>query len=146
MTLQPIDHTYAAGSQRQPTPPPHTIVAAVARSDTDRGVALLNQAGFARDRIEVVIVEEIPRLEEPLGGTGLHRFLVRLRLSLGDDLDELEQARRELMNGHALIQVVVHGDTEQERVRTILSTPRGQAMHDFGRWTIASIDQPRVDG
>lgn len=141
-----IDHTQAVRSQHQPTYPRHTIVAAVARSDTDRGVALLCEAGFARDRIEVIIVEEVPRLEEPLGGTGLHRFLVRLRLSMGDELDELEQARRELMNGHALIQVLVHGKSEQERARTILSQPSGYAMHSFGWWSIASIDQRRVEG
>lgn len=128
-------------SQRQPAYPLHTIVAAVARSDTDRGVALLSEAGFAHDRIEVTLVEEVPRLEEPVGGTGLHRFLVRLRLSMGDELDELEQARRELMNGHALIQVVVQGNAEQEMVRTILSQQGGYVMHSFGRWTITAIDR-----
>lgn len=140
MEHQLIDHSHAAMSQRQPTYPFHKIVTAVARSDTDRGVALLSDAGFARDRIEVIVVEEVPRLEEPLGGTGLHRFLVRLRLSMGDDLDELERARRELMNGHALIQVLVHGDREQDRVGTILGQHGGYAMHSFGRWTITPID------
>lgn len=63
--------------------PARTIVAAVDRPDTDRGIALLREAGFAADRIEMLIVEEIARLEGRLGGTGLHRFLVCLRLVPG---------------------------------------------------------------
>jgi hypothetical protein len=131
MYLEPLDPPL-------PDPAPHLayphlrIVAAVARPDTDSGVTLLSEAGFARDRIEVIVVEEVPRLEEPLGGTGLHRFLVRLRLLRGDDLDELEQARRKLMNGHALIQVLVHGDEEQHRARAILSRHSCHAL----LWTV----------
>ncbi|MGI8406623.1 MAG: hypothetical protein ACR2OE_17990 [Thermomicrobiales bacterium] len=120
MEHQPIDHLHNATSQHQLTYPLHEIVATLARSDIDRAVALLREAGFARNRIEVIIVEEVPRLEGLLGGTGLHRFLVRLQLITGDEFDELEQARRELMNGHALIQILVHGEQEQDRVRTIL--------------------------
>ncbi|MGB3307436.1 MAG: hypothetical protein WBA63_14720 [Thermomicrobiales bacterium] len=104
---------------------PCTIVAAVDRPDTDHGVALLREAGFAHDRIEVLFVEEIARLEGRLGGTGLHRFLVRLRLVPGDELDELESARRALMSGRALIQVLVHGDEEQRRAQATFSRHSG---------------------
>ena len=63
--------------------PARTMVAAVDRPDTDRSLALLREAGFAGDRIEVLVVEDIARLEGRLGGTGLPRFLVRLRLVPG---------------------------------------------------------------
>jgi hypothetical protein len=114
------------------------VVAAVARPDTAQRLALLSEAGFSRERIEVVIVEEVPRLEELLGGTGLHRFLVRLRLLRGDDLDELEQARRVLMNGHALIQVLACDDEEQHRARTILNQHGSRNPHHVAVWTIRS--------
>ncbi len=146
MKHQLIDQLHNVTSQRQLTYPLHKIVAAMARSEADEVVVALDKAGFTRDRIEVIIAEDVPELGEPIGGSELHRFLVRLRLSKGDDLDELEQARRELMDGYAPIQVLVHGKTEQERVRTVLSQHTDHAMHYFGRWTIASIDQPRVEG
>ena len=132
--------------------PPRTIVAAVDRPDTDHGVALLREAGFAHDRIEVLIVEEIARLEGRIGGTGLHRFLVRLRLVSGDELDELEPARRALMSGRALIQVLVHGDEEQRRAEATFSRHseggsgsvggRGYPPRFIGRWTIAPREAP----
>lgn len=67
-------------------------------------------------------------------------MLTRLRLSSGDDLDELEQARRELGYGHALIQVLVHGDGEQDRAQAILSQHGGLALRYFGRWTITTLE------
>jgi hypothetical protein len=89
----------------------------------DRGIDALCQAGFALDRIEVIVVEEIPRLEEVAGGSGLHRFLVRLLLIRGDDLDDMELARRELMNGRALIQVAVSDFDEQCLALSVLGVP-----------------------
>jgi hypothetical protein len=86
-----------------------SVVVAMERVATCSTVSLLHEAGFSRDSVEVLLVEEVPRLEERLGGSGLHRFLVRLRMVRGDDLDLLEQARRELVNGRALIQVTVSG-------------------------------------
>jgi hypothetical protein len=96
------------------------VVVAMERVSTYSTVSLLHEAGFCSDRVEVLLVEEVPRLEERLGGSGLHRFLVRLRMVRGDDLDLLEQARRELMNGRALIQVTVNGYDEQCLALSIL--------------------------
>jgi hypothetical protein len=141
MNHQSIDYLPNATSQHPLAYPLHKIVAAVAPPDAGTVVAMLGDAGFGPDRVEVVTADEIPRLEEPIGGTGLHRFLVRLQLSMGDDLDQLELARRELMNGHTLIQILVHGDQEQDRVRAILGQHGGHAMHYFGRWTITPLDQ-----
>ena len=68
------------------TYPLRKIVAAVARSDTDGVVAALEEAGFARDRIEI-IGETIPGLRELSGESGFHGLLTRLQLRVGDDLD-----------------------------------------------------------
>ncbi len=96
------------------------VVVAMERRETDSSVRLLHDAGFAADSVDVLVVEEVPRLEERLGGSGLHRFLVRLRLVRGDDLDLHEPARRELMNGRALIQVAVNGYEEQRLAMSVL--------------------------
>ncbi len=146
MYSEPSDQFASSLSPSRLSYPHLMVVAAVARSDTDRGVALLSAAGFARDRIEVIVVEEVRRLEGPLGGTGLHRFLVRLRLSRGDDLDELEQARRELMNGQALIQLLVHGSEEQHRAQVILSQRSGDALLWAVDDNIAIDRSPVADG
>ena len=89
--------------RRTPTPGPgrapyplHKVAAAIAPTDTDGVVAALEEAGFARARIEVVTSEDVSDLDEPIGGSGIRGFLRRFSLSLGDELDEIEQARREL--------------------------------------------------
>jgi hypothetical protein len=125
---------------RQPYPL-HKVVAAVARDETDGVVAALTDAGFGRNHIEVVTAEDVPGLDEPVGGTGLRGFLTRFNLSLGDDLDELEQARHELMYGHALILVMVHGMDEQERAHAVLREHGGHSMRYFGRWAITTYDE-----
>jgi hypothetical protein len=121
------------------TYPRHKVVAALGRSDADIAAAALGEAGFDRDRIEIVTADEIEGLADPIGGSGLRRLLVRLLLSLGDDLDELEAARRELVSGHALVQIRVHGRDEQVRAHAILRQHGGHGTHYFGRWTITPL-------
>ncbi len=127
-------------SKRQLTSYPlHKLVAALDPSQTTPVLAALGDAGFGGDRIDVVTADEIQGLREPIGGFGLPGLLTRLRLSVGDDLDEVEVMRRELVHGHALVHVLVHGDDEMERARAILHDHGGHAMRYFGRWTIATI-------
>ena len=139
MNHEPGDHTRSALPQRGLTYPLHRIVAAVGRSDSDIVAAALGEAGFGRDRIEIITADEVKGLGDPIGGSGLRRLLVRLELSLGDDLDELETARQELMSGHALIQIRVDGREEQVRAHAILRQHGGHNMHYFGRWTITPL-------
>jgi hypothetical protein len=79
-------------------------------------------------------------LDEPIGGSGIRGFLTRFSLSLGDELDEIEQARRELTYGHALVLVMVDGMAEQERAHAVLREHGGHAMRYFGRWTITTYE------
>jgi hypothetical protein len=116
------------------------VAAAVAPTDTDGVVAALKEAGLARDRIEVVTADDVPGLDEPIGGIGIRGFLTRFNLSLGDELDELEQARQELMYGHALILVMVDEMAEQERAHAVLREHGGHAARSFGRWAITSYE------
>ena len=107
------------------------IVAAMERSATASRVSLLRDAGFPSDRVDVLVVEEVPRLEERLGGSGLHRFLVRLRLVRGDVLDVLEPARIELMNGRALVWVTTTGYRQTRLAGSILGYPDGSRITEF---------------
>ena len=140
MDDEPRDRTPSPPARGRPPYPLSKIVAAVARAETEGVVAALGDVGFARERIEVVTGEDIPGLDEPIGGSGLHGLLTRLNLSVGADLDEFEQARQELVYGHALILVLVHGDVEQERAHAVLRQHGGHAMHYFGRWTITTLE------
>jgi hypothetical protein len=116
------------------------VAAAIPRDMTDGVVAALEEAGFARDQIEVVTSEDVSDLEEPIGGAGIRGFLTRFSLSLGDELDEIEQARRELTYGHALLMVMVNGMAEQDRAHAVLREHGGHAMRYFGRWAITTLE------
>jgi hypothetical protein len=116
------------------------VAAAIARDMTDGVVTGLTDAGFARDCIEVVTAEDVSDLDEPVGGSGIRGFLTRFNLSLGDDLDEIEQARRELSYGHALVLVMVDGMAEQDRAHAVLREHGGHAMRYFGRCAITSLE------
>jgi hypothetical protein len=120
--------------------PLHKVAAAMARDMTDGVVTALQDAGFTPDRIEVVTAEDVSDLDEPIGGSGLRGFLTRFSLSLGDDLDEIEQARQELTHGHGLVLVMVDGMAEQERAHAVLREHGGHAMRYFGRWTITTYE------
>src|SRR5262249_11509748 len=120
-------------------PPFHTIDAALARSDSDLVAAALADAGFAHDRIEIISAEEVKGLGEPLDDAEVRRLLIRLRVRAGEDLDELDQTRRVLIHGLALVQLRLHGDEEQVRLHAMLRPPDGQVMNYFGRWTTAPI-------
>ena len=140
MDNEPRDRTSSAPGRRRPPYPLHKIVAAVARDETDGVINALADAGFARDRIDIVTAEDVPGLDGPVGGSGLRGLLTRLNLSIGGDLDELEQARQELMYGHTLILVLVHGDAEQDQAHAVLRQHGGHAMRYFGRWTITTLE------
>ena len=140
MDNKPQDRTPPApGPGRRPYPL-HKVAAAIPRDMTDGVVAALEEAGFARDQIEVVTSEDVSDLEEPIGGAGIRGFLTRFSLSLGDELDEIEQARRELTYGHALLMVMVNGMAEQDRAHAVLREHGGHAMRYFGRWAITTLE------
>src|SRR5687768_12201076 len=140
MDNNPQDRTPPApGPGRRPFPQ-HKVAAALAPEMTAGVVTALEDAGFARDRIEVVTAADVSDLEEPIGGTGIRGFLTRFSLSLGDELDEIEQARRELTYGHALLMVMVDGMAEQDRAHAVLREHGGHAMRYFGRWAITTLE------
>jgi hypothetical protein len=120
--------------------PLHRLVAAVAPESLDQATAALADAGINADRIDVVTAADVPGLDGPVGGTGFRAHLTRFGLSLGDELDELEDARQELQDGHTLIMVLVHNDGERDRAEEALRTHGGHAMRYFGRWSVTTYE------
>lgn len=140
MHNHPPDHSSSAPSRYQPSYPLHKVVAAVEPARLDEVAAALAEAGLDGDRIEIVTADDATAIDEPIGGSGIRGFFERLGLSLGDDLDALQQARAELSQGHALILVAVHDDAERTRVHDILLEYGGHSMRYFGHWTITALD------
>lgn len=132
-------HPSSASSQKLPAYPLHKVVAAVEPARVEQVVAALATAGLDGDRVEMVTAADVPQLDEPVGGTGLRGFIARLGLSMGDNLDAIEQARSELSQGHVLIFVAVHDDAERTHVQEILREHGGHSMRYFGHWTITTL-------
>lgn len=140
MNHRSIDDPNSPSSQHQLKYPVHNVIAAAPQPQVDQVVTALEDAGFMRERIEIILAKDVFGLREQIGGSGIHRVLTWIELSLGDDLDALDQAWRELKHGHVLIQVLVHGNEEKDRARKILLQHGGYAIHYFGRWTITPLD------
>ena len=140
MHNEPAGHSSSASSQEQPAYPLHKVVAAVEPTRVQQAAAALAAAGLDGDRVEIVTAADIPALDEPIGGTGLRGFFERLGLSLGDDLDALQQARSELSQGHVLVFVAVSDDAERDRVHDLLREHGGHSMRYFGNWTITTLE------
>lgn len=140
MPNEPAGHSSSASSQHQFSYPLHKVVAAVEPARMNQVAAALAAAGVDGDHVEIVTADDAPMSDEPIGGSGLHGFLTRFGLSLGDNLDALEQARGELSRGHVLVLVAVHDDAERMRVHDILREHGGHSMRYFGHWTITTLD------
>lgn len=133
-------HSSSSPASYQPSYPLHKVVAAVEPDRVDQVVAALAAAGLAGDRVEIVTADEASELDEPIGGSGLRGFFARFGLSLGDNLDSIEDARAELSQGHVLVFVAVHDDAERTQVHDILLEHGGHSMRYFGHWTITTLD------
>ena len=140
MSTQPPGHSSSSPSHYRPSYPLHRVVAAVEPASVDPVVTALNAAGVGGEDIEIITTDDAFAPDEPIGGTGLRGFLERLGLSLGDDLDALEQARAELNQGHVLMCVAVHDDAERMQVHDILREHGGHSMRYFGHWTITTLE------
>ncbi len=130
----------AAAGQSHPRYPLHRLVAAVAPESLGQATAALAEGGLGPDRIDVVTTADVSNLDGPVGGTGFRAFLTRFGLSLGDELDDLEDAHQELRDGHTLIMVLVHNDGERDRAEELLRAHGGHAMRYYGRWSVTNYE------
>lgn len=133
-------HMSSLPSQYRPSYPLHKVVAAADPAMLDQITSALTAAGLAGDNIEIVRPDDAVALDEPIGGSGIRGFVERLGLSLGENLDSLELARRELRQGHALVLVSVRDDAERTLVHDVLLEHGGHSMRYFGHWTITTLD------
>jgi hypothetical protein len=116
------------------------VIGALDPSAVEAATAGLVAAGFPADHIEVVTADDLETLEAPLDRPGLAGLASRFVLSLGDDLDEIEQLRQELADGSHVIGVPVEGDDATQRVRDILRGHGARGITHFGRWTITTFE------
>lgn len=116
------------------------VIGAVQPTVVSEVTAALEAAGFPADEIDVVTSEDIAALDAPIDRPGLSGLVSRFVFSIGDDLDEIQQAREELAAGLILIGVAADGDESVHRVRDILREHGGQSIVHFGRWTITTFE------
>jgi hypothetical protein len=117
-----------------------SVVGAMDAEAVSLVTAALTEAGFAEDQIQIMTAADVEGMESPLDRTGIRGLVGRFLLSLGDDLDEVEQMRQELAAGHVLVFVPVEGDEERERVRGIFRDHGGHSIRHYGHWTITPLD------
>jgi hypothetical protein len=86
------------------------------------------------------MLPDVPGLDDPVGGADFRGFLTRLSLSTGANLDEIDQGRRELAHGQALVLVLVHDDGVRDRAEAVLRQQGAHAMSYFGRWAVTTLE------
>ena len=129
-----------APDDRQPSYPLHRVIGAVDPAVVGAVLGDLTAAGFAADSIDVVMGEAAAqRLHATLDRPGLRGLLNRISLSLGADLEVIQETEQELEAGHSLIVVPVEGDAAKERARDILLAHDGHFIHHFGRWSVERL-------
>ena len=116
------------------------VIGAVQPTVVSEVTAALEAAGFPADEIDVVTSEDIAALDASIDRPGLSGLVSRFVFSIGDDLDEIQQAREELAAGLILIGVAADGDESVHRVRDILREHGSQSIVHFGRWTITTFE------
>ena len=129
------------GSAAKPlTYPTHRVSGAVPAGEVEAAREALVAAGFAADRIDVLVGDEDARRFRDLAeATGVWGSVRRFALSLGRDLDLAREAEAELESGDALVEVTVHDEAEKHRVRDILLQHGGHFITYFGNWTIETL-------
>lgn len=120
--------------------PDGKVVGALHPESVESVVTALAGSGIDSGQIEVITTENVADLLAPLDRKGLAGFVGRFLLRSGDDLDDLEAARRELSMGHTIIFVSVTGIDVRHQVRDILRAHGGHKIRYFSHWTITRMD------
>jgi hypothetical protein len=116
------------------------VIGAVDPAAVDAVRAALQEAGIPGDQIDVVTGNDLDDLHLPIDRAGFAGLVNRFLFSLGDELDELELARQELMDGKVLIGVPARGMEAVHRAREVLRDHGARGITHFGRWTITSFE------
>ena len=97
----------------------------------------LNQLGIEPAKIGFLVgKEDAAKLDAATGEHGFLAKIARVGLEMGDtDADYLAYYRRALLEGKAVISVVVSDQASREKVRKLLKRCAGHAMTYFGQFT-----------
>jgi hypothetical protein len=124
--------------EHHPSGPSGKVIGAFTPSAVEGLLNALNTAGYTDDRIDVVTGEEVKNLETPFSEGGLRGLVNRFYLSLGQELDEMEELRQHALNGSVLVGVPVDTEEASHRVSEIMHEHNGHEVTHFGRWSVSS--------
>jgi hypothetical protein len=113
---------------------PTNKVIGILRTPEELHVAIteLNNAGFTKDRVQVVCGE---KGAERLDVAGEHHgFLSKAFRAL--ELKDLKEYESELLAGHFLLAVDASDEKERKQVLNIFEADGGDRVTFYGRWTI----------
>jgi hypothetical protein len=99
----------------------------------------LAAAGFPADQIDIVTAADLDTIESPFTRDGLRGYVERFLLSLGEELNPLEELRHMARDGHTLVGVPVEGDEAVHRAAKILRDNGAHEVTHFGRWSTRSL-------
>lgn len=119
--------------------PEGKVIGAVEPENSAMIIVALAGAGFPADQIDVVTAADLAMMNNPLAHDGLRGFIERFLLSLGEELNALEELRQMASNGHTLVGVPVEGDEAMHRAAKVLRDHGAHEVTHFGRWTITSL-------
>jgi hypothetical protein len=119
--------------------PEGKVLCSIEASSVEALVAALTAAGFDKDQIDILSAEDIEEMDAPLERPGLRGLMGRVLLSMGDDLDALEQAKQEIADGYTLLGVQVERDDAVHRAAAVMREHGARTITHFGRWTISDL-------
>jgi hypothetical protein len=119
--------------------PDGKVLGAVEPDSLESVRGALVAAGFPADEIDVVTTADLEAMEGPFEHDGLRGFVERFVLSLGEDLNALDELRRWGKEDHTLIGVPVMNDEEMYRAAGVLREHGAHEITHFGRWTITTL-------
>lgn len=134
-----MNETVQARGAREIGPPDGKVIGAVEPEAAAKVCVALASAGFPADQIDIVSAADLEMLNSPFEREGLRGHVERFLLSLGEELNALEELRSMARAGHTLVGVPVQDDDAMHRAARILRDHGAHAVTHFGRWTITSL-------
>lgn len=135
-----MDETAQDRAPREIGPPEGKVIGAVEPNTCAVVVVALADAGFPANEIDVVTAADLDMMMENRSlHNRLQNFVERFVLSLGEELNPLEELRSMARDGHTLIGVPVEGDEAVHRAAKVLRDHGAHEVTHFGRWSTRTL-------
>jgi hypothetical protein len=126
-------------ASREIGPPQGKVIGAVEPDRCAVIVVALAEAGFSAEQIDVVSAADLEAMNSPFTHDGVRGFVERFLLSLGEELNPLEELRLMARDGHTLIGVPVEGDEAVHLAAKVLRDHGAHEVTHFGRWSTRTL-------